>query len=62
MSDDARKSQSAGLFESVFRGKADSFRENRLKEVVLHAALLVPLRMRALTTLTDNSWGTRTSV
>ena len=28
----------------------------------IHAALLVPLRMRALTTLTDNSWGTRTSV
>jgi hyaluronan synthase len=28
----------------------------------LHAALLVPLRMRALTTLTDNRWGTRTSV
>ena len=28
----------------------------------IHAALLVPLRMRALTTLTDNSWGTRTTV
>ena len=28
----------------------------------VHAALLVPLRMRALTTLTDNSWGTRTAV
>ena len=28
----------------------------------IHAALLVPLRMRALTTLTDNSWGTRTAV
>ncbi len=28
----------------------------------LHAALLVPLRMRALTTLTDNRWGTRTAV
>jgi hyaluronan synthase/N-acetylglucosaminyltransferase len=28
----------------------------------LHAALLVPLRMRALTTLTDNRWGTRTTV
>jgi hyaluronan synthase/N-acetylglucosaminyltransferase len=25
----------------------------------LHAALLVPLRIRALTTLTDNRWGTR---
>jgi hyaluronan synthase len=28
----------------------------------LHAALLVPLRLRALTTLTDNRWGTRTAV
>lgn len=28
----------------------------------IHAALLVPLRVRALTTLTDNSWGTRTAV
>jgi hyaluronan synthase/N-acetylglucosaminyltransferase len=28
----------------------------------LHAVLLVPLRIRALTTLTDNSWGTRTNV
>jgi hyaluronan synthase len=28
----------------------------------LHAALLVPLRLRALTTLTDNRWGTRTTV
>jgi chitooligosaccharide synthase NodC len=28
----------------------------------LHAVLLVPLRMRALTTLTDNRWGTRTAV
>jgi hyaluronan synthase len=28
----------------------------------LHAVLLVPLRMRALSTLTDNSWGTRTAV
>ena len=26
----------------------------------LHAALLVPIRARALATLTDNSWGTRT--
>jgi cellulose synthase/poly-beta-1,6-N-acetylglucosamine synthase-like glycosyltransferase len=28
----------------------------------LHAALLIPLRLRALTTLTDNRWGTRTAV
>jgi hypothetical protein len=28
----------------------------------LHAALLIPLRIRALTTLTDNRWGTRTAV
>jgi hyaluronan synthase/N-acetylglucosaminyltransferase len=28
----------------------------------LHATLLVPLRIRALTTLTDNRWGTRTAV
>jgi hyaluronan synthase/N-acetylglucosaminyltransferase len=28
----------------------------------LHVALLVPTRMRALMTLTDNRWGTRTSV
>ena len=27
----------------------------------LHAALLVPLRIRALATLTDNRWGTRTT-
>jgi hypothetical protein len=25
----------------------------------IHAALLIPLRLRALTTLTDNRWGTR---
>ena len=28
----------------------------------LHLGLLVPLRMRALLTLTDNTWGTRTNV
>ena len=28
----------------------------------IHAALLVPLRIRALSTLTDNSWGTRATV
>jgi hyaluronan synthase len=28
----------------------------------IHAALLVPLRIRALSTLTDNSWGTRAAV
>jgi hyaluronan synthase len=28
----------------------------------LHVALLVPMRMRALVTLTDNRWGTRTTV
>jgi hyaluronan synthase len=28
----------------------------------LHATLLIPLRIRALTTLTDNRWGTRTAV
>jgi hyaluronan synthase/N-acetylglucosaminyltransferase len=28
----------------------------------IHAALLVPLRLRALSTLTDNSWGTRAAV
>jgi hyaluronan synthase len=28
----------------------------------LHVALLVPMRMRALFTLTDNRWGTRTTV
>jgi chitooligosaccharide synthase NodC len=28
----------------------------------LHAALLIPLRIRALMTLTDNRWGTRTAV
>jgi hyaluronan synthase len=28
----------------------------------LHAGLLIPLRIRALTTLTDNRWGTRTAV
>jgi chitooligosaccharide synthase NodC len=28
----------------------------------LHAALLIPLRLRALATLTDNRWGTRTAV
>jgi hyaluronan synthase len=28
----------------------------------LHAGLLIPLRVRALTTLTDNRWGTRTAV
>jgi hypothetical protein len=28
----------------------------------IHAGLLVPLRVRALTTLTDNSWGTRSAV
>jgi hyaluronan synthase/N-acetylglucosaminyltransferase len=28
----------------------------------LHVALLIPTRMRALVTLTDNRWGTRTSV
>jgi hypothetical protein len=26
----------------------------------VHAALLIPLRVRALSTLTDNRWGTRT--
>jgi hyaluronan synthase/N-acetylglucosaminyltransferase len=28
----------------------------------LHAALLIPLRIRALATLTDNRWGTRTAI
>jgi hypothetical protein len=28
----------------------------------LHLGLLVPLRIRALLTLTDNKWGTRTKV
>jgi hyaluronan synthase/N-acetylglucosaminyltransferase len=28
----------------------------------LHLALLVPLRIRALLTLSDNRWGTRTAV
>ena len=27
----------------------------------VHAALLVPVRLRALSTLTDNRWGTRTT-
>jgi hypothetical protein len=28
----------------------------------LHVALLVPMRMRAVLTLTDNRWGTRRTV
>jgi hypothetical protein len=28
----------------------------------LHAALLIPIRLRAVGTLTDNSWGTRQAV
>jgi hyaluronan synthase/N-acetylglucosaminyltransferase len=46
---------------AIFRTRRPSFLLFVLYGFI-HAALLVPLRMRALTTLTDNSWGTRTAV
>jgi hyaluronan synthase len=46
---------------AIFRTRRPSFLLFVLYGFI-HAVLLVPLRMRALTTLTDNSWGTRSAV